>query len=372
MPVAVPSRLDPLLAFAVAHGASDVHLKAGAHPVARVNGALVRIPGMAVCGPEDVDAFADEILADAPIRRRELDDEGETDVAHARDGIGRFRVGLYRQRGLISIAVRVVPAQPRPLGDLGLPPAVARLGESERGIVLVTGTTGSGKSTTLAAIVDAINRRSHKHIVTVEDPIEVVHTDRGSLINQREVGADTGSFASALRRVLRQDPDVIMIGEIRDTATMEAALQAAETGHLVLSTLHTMDAAETVNRAVGFFPLHEQRAVRAMLAGTLRGIVSQRLVRTADGASRVPACEVLVVTGRARDMIADADQTHRLVEVIREGDYYGMQTFDQSLVDHVAAGRVSIDDAVRAATSPQDFRLMLDAGPSRGRPAPGP
>ncbi len=339
--------------------------------MARVNGALVRIPGTAVCGPADVGAFADEILADAPMRRRELDDEARpTSLMPATESAGSG--GSLPPAGLISIAVRIVPAQPRPLGDLWLPPAVARLGESERGIVLVTGPTGSGKSTTLAAIVDAINRRSHKHIVTVEDPIEVVHTDRGSLINQREVGADTGSFASALRRVLRQDPDVILIGEIRDAAPMEAALQAAETGHLVLSTLHTMDAAETVNRAVGFFPLHEQRAVRAMLAGTLRGIVSQRLVRTADGASRVPACEVLVVTGRARDMIADPDQTDRLVEVIREGDYYGMQTFDQSLTDHVAAGRVSIDDAVRAATSPQDFRLMLDAGSSRGRPAPGP
>ena len=228
-----------------------------------------------------------------------------------------------------------------------------------------TGTPGSGKSTTLAAMIDRINRNAHKHVVTIEDPIEMLHVDRGSLINQREVGLDTGSFSSALRRVLRQDPDVIMIGEIRDLVTMETALSAAETGHLVLSTMHTLDATETVNRAIGFFPLHQQQPVRAMLAGTLRGIISQRLVRTADGTGRVPACEVLVTTGRARDMILNPGETGRLTEVIREGDYYGMQTFDQSLFDHVTAGRVSLAAAMEAASSPHDFKLMLDAGASR-------
>jgi twitching motility protein PilT len=261
--------------------------------------------------------------------------------------------------------MRVVPFRVLSVEDLRLPPVVSTLAAEERGIVLVTGTTGSGKSTTLAAMIDRINRTAHKHVVTIEDPIEMLHVDRGSLVNQREVGLDTESFSSALRRVLRQDPDVIMIGEIRDLVTMETALSAAETGHLVLSTMHTLDATETVNRAIGFFPLHQQQQVRAMLAGTLRGIISQRLVRTADGEGRVPACEVLVTTGRARDMILNPDETGRLSEVIREGDYYGMQTFDQSLFDHVTAGRVHLDAAMEAASSPHDFKLMLDAGAAR-------
>jgi twitching motility protein PilT len=202
-------------------------------------------------------------------------------------------------------------------------------------------------------------------VVTIEDPIEMLHVDRGSLINQREVGLDTESFATALRRVLRQDPDVIMIGEIRDLVTMETALSAAETGHLVLSTMHTLDATETVNRAIGFFPLHQQQQVRAMLAGTLKGVISQRLVRTADGQGRVPACEVMITTGRARDMILNADETGRLHEVIRDGEFYGMQTFDQSLFDHVTSGRVPLAAAMDAASSPHDFKLMLDAGAAR-------
>jgi twitching motility protein PilT len=214
-------------------------------------------------------------------------------------------------------------------------------------------------------MIDRINRTSHKHVVTIEDPIEMLHVDRGSLINQREVGLDTESFASALRRVLRQDPDVIMIGEIRDLVTMETALSAAETGHLVLSTMHTLDATETVNRAIGFFPLHQQQQVRAMLAGTLKGVISQRLVRTADGQGRVPACEVMITTGRARDMILNADETGRLHEVIRDGEFYGMQTFDQSLFDHVTSGRVPLPAAMDAASSPHDFKLMLDAGAAR-------
>jgi twitching motility protein PilT len=274
-------------------------------------------------------------------------------------------VNIFRQRGSVSIVLRVVPFKVMSVEDLQLPPAVANLADEERGIVLVTGTTGSGKSTTLAAMIDRINRTSHKHVVTIEDPIEMLHVDRGSLINQREVGLDTESFASALRRVLRQDPDVIMIGEIRDLVTMETALSAAETGHLVLSTMHTLDATETVNRAIGFFPLHQQQQVRAMLAGTLRGVISQRLVRTADGHGRVPACEVMITTGRARDMILNADDTGRLSEVIRDGEFYGMQTFDQSLFDHVTAGRVPLSAAMDAASSPHDFKLMLDAGAAR-------
>ena len=360
-----PPELRALLAHAVERGASDLHLKVPARPIVRINGSLIQVPGYGVLAAEDTERFADELLRGHDVKRAEFEAAGETDLSHARDDLGRFRVNIFRQRGTISIVLRVVPFKVLSVEDLQLPEAVGRLADEERGIILVTGTTGSGKSTTLAAMIDRINRNSHKHVVTIEDPIEMLHVDRGSLINQREVGLDTDSFSSALRRVLRQDPDVIMIGEIRDLVTMETALSAAETGHLVLSTMHTLDASETVNRAIGFFPLHQQQPVRAMLAGTLRGIISQRLVRTADGAGRVPACEVLVATGRARDMILNPGETGRLTEVIREGDYYGMQTFDQSLFDHVTAGRVSLAAAMEAASSPHDFKLMLDAGASR-------
>ncbi len=360
-----PPELGALLAYAVENHASDLHLKVPARPIIRINGALTQVPGYEALRVEDTRRFAAELLAGHEAKSLEFDECGETDLSHTREGLGRFRVNIFRQRGSVSIVLRVVPFRVLSVEDLKLPPVVGRLADEERGIILVTGTTGSGKSTTLAAMVDRINRTAHKHVVTIEDPIEMLHVDRGSLVNQREVGMDTESFASALRRVLRQDPDVIMIGEIRDLTTMETALSAAETGHLVLSTMHTLDATETVNRAIGFFPLHQQQQVRAMLAGTLRGIISQRLVRTADGAGRVPACEVLVSTGRAKDMILNAGETGRLTEVIREGDFYGMQTFDQSLFEHVTSGRVTLAAAMEAASSPHDFKLMLDAGASR-------
>jgi twitching motility protein PilT len=360
-----PPDLGALLAHAVERGGSDLHLKVPSRPIVRVNGVLAQVPGYEILRPEDTARFAAELLRGNESKRIEFEDCGETDLSHTRDGLGRFRVNIFRQRGSISIVLRVVPFKVLSVEDLDLPAVVGRLADEERGVILVTGTTGSGKSTTLAAMIDRINRTSHKHVVTIEDPIEMLHIDRGSLINQREVGMDTESFQSALRRVLRQDPDVIMIGEIRDLTTMETALSAAETGHLVLSTMHTLDATETVNRAIGFFPLHQQQQVRAMLAGTLRGIISQRLVRTADGNGRVPACEVMVSTGRAKDMILNASETGRLSEVIREGEFYGMQTFDQSLFDHVTAGRVTLAAAMEAASSPHDFKLMLDAGASR-------
>src|ERR1044072_8222750 len=243
--------------------------------------------------------------------------------------------------------------------------AYRTLSEEERGIILLTGTTGSGKSTTLAAMMDHINRTMSKHIVTIEDPIEFLHVDRRSIINQREVGMDTLSFKRALRRVLRQDPDVILIGEMRDEETVHTALSAAETGHLVLSTVHTVDAAETVNRIIDFFPPHMHQQVRAMIAGTLKGVISQRLVRPAGG-GRVATCEILRMTGRVKDMIMDPQQTGRLTEGVSEGAYYGMQTFDQALFDHVTAGRVDIDQAMLAATSPHDFKLLLAADGKRG------
>jgi twitching motility protein PilT len=358
-----PSRLAEILGQAVARGASDLHLKVPAPPMARVHGRLEPLAGQGPLRRSDTERILAELLTDQRRKREEFVAEGEVDFSYSRPGVGRFRVNAFRQRGSVTVVLRLVPSSVPRLEDLGLPPVVARLAHEERGIVLVTGTTGSGKSTTLAAMVDRINRGPRKHVVTIEDPIEVLHTDRTSIINQREVGIDTGSFADALRRVMRQDPDVIVIGEIRDLVTVETALNAAETGHLVLSTMHTLDAAETVNRCIGFFPLHQQAQVRAMLAGTLRGIVSQRLVPRVDGQGRVPAIEVLVATGRAQELILRGDEIGSLHEVIREGDFYGMQTFDQSLLAHASAGAVSVEDALRAASRPHDLKLMLDALP---------
>ncbi len=357
--------LGRILRFAIDNGASDIHLKVPAPPALRLHGSLERIPKAPPLTGADTERFLKEMLANYPDKLQEFEETGGADFSHARDGIGRFRVNAFRQRGSVSLVMRAVPFKVPELHELNLPEAVRALAEEERGIVLVTGTTGSGKSTTLGAMIDHINRTTKKHIVTVEDPIEILHTDRQSIINQREVGIDTGSFADAMRRVMRQDPDIILVGEIRDLVTMETALNAAETGHLVFSTLHTLDATETVNRAIGFFPLHQQMQVRAMLAGTLKGVISQRLVKTQTGAGRVPACEVMVMTGRARDFILDPDQTGNLSEVIREGEFYGMQTFDQSLFGHVKEGRITVDEAMRAASSPHDFKLMLEAGQAR-------
>ncbi len=357
--------LGRILRFAIENGASDIHLKVPSPPALRLHGTLERIPKAPPLTSADTERFLREMLADYPDKLQEFEEMGGADFSHARDGIGRFRVNAFRQRGSVSLVMRAVPFKVPELHELNLPEAVRALADEERGIVLVTGTTGSGKSTTLGAMIDHINRTTKKHIVTVEDPIEILHTDRLSIINQREVGIDTGSFADAMRRVMRQDPDIILVGEIRDLVTMETALNAAETGHLVFSTLHTLDATETVNRAIGFFPLHQQMQVRAMLAGTLKGVISQRLVKTQGGAGRVPACEVMVTTGRARDFILDPEQTGNLSEVIREGEFYGMQTFDQSLFGHVTEGRITVDEAMRAASSPHDFKLMLEAGQAR-------
>lgn len=291
--------------------------------------------------------------------------EREVDFSYSVPGLARFRVNAFVQRGAISIVCRVVPFEIRTIDDLMLPPVVRELAEEERGLILVTGTTGSGKSTTLAAMIDHINSTFSKHIVTIEDPVEFLHRDKRSIINQREIGEDTASFARALRRVLRQDPDVILIGEMRDEETVRTALSAAETGHLVLSTIHTVDAAESVNRIIDFFPPNEQRQARSMLAGTLKGVISQRLVPTPDRNGRVACCEILRMTGRVRDMILDPEQTGQLPEVIAEGGYYGMQTFDQALLEHVLAGRVAMEDALRAATHPHDFKLLVASGGRR-------
>ena len=360
----MPLDLDAALRYLVHNDGSDLHLKAGAPPMTRIDGALRPIEGLPELSPEETEAAVHQMLHD-PNKLREFADDNEVDFSYAIEDVARFRVNAFRQRGDVSIVARAIPVNIRSIEGLALPEVVGTLAEEERGIVLLTGTTGSGKSTTLAAMIDHINSTRARHVVTIEDPIEFLHVDKRSLINQREVGQDTASFKRALRRVLRQDPDVILIGEMRDEETVHTALSAAETGHLVFSTVHTVDASETVNRLIDFFPPHMHQQVRAMLAGTLKGIISQRLVPSADG-GRVAACEILRMTGRVRDMIMDHEQTGRLPEVIADGGYYGMQTFDQALFGHLKAGRVTMEEAMLAASSPHDFKLLVAADGKRG------
>src|SRR2546423_5265963 len=346
-------------------GGSDLHLKVPSPPLIRVDGELRPLAGAAPLTPQDTMSVLDLLLGD-PGRGAEFDRDREVDFAYAIPGAARFRINAFLQRGSVSLVCREIPFGIKTVEELNLPTVLKEIAEEERGIVLVTGTTGSGKSTTLAAMIDHINENSPRHVVTIEDPIEFLHQDKRSIVNQREIGQDTESFARALRRVLRQDPDVILIGEMRDEETVRTALSAAETGHLVFSTLHTVDAPEAINRIIDFFPPHEQKQARAMLAGTLKGIVSQRLVPAATGQGRVAAAEILRMTGRVRDMIIDREQTGQLPSVIADGEYYGMQTFDQALFAHLKAGRVNLADAVRCASSPHDFKLLVAADGRRG------
>jgi len=343
---------------------SDLHLKVGSGPLFRVNGVLAVDQGAEPLGTEDTEGALKQLLTDEA-KLSEFADEREVDFSFEIPDVARFRINAFHQRGVVSMACRMIPNEISTIEELALPKVVTELAEEERGIVLLTGTTGSGKSTTLAAMIDHMNHTMSKHIVTIEDPIEFMHADKRSAINQREVGTDTSSFRRALRRVLRQDPDVILIGEMRDEETVHTALSAAETGHLVLSTIHTVDAGESINRMLDFFPPHQHAQARSMIAGTIKGVISQRLVPGADG-GRVAVCEVLRMTGRVRDMIVDPAQTGNLVEVIASGGYYGMQTFDQALFGHVKAGRVSFEDAMNVATSPHDFKLLMQAEGRRG------
>ncbi len=358
--------IDAALRTLIERQGSDLHVKVAAPPTMRLHGVLTPIEGYEPLSGEDTEKAFHDI---AEVRSlTEFEEAGEADFSYSIPGLSRFRVNTFRQRGSISIVCRAIPYDIRSIEELGLPDVVRALAEEERGIVLVTGTTGSGKSTTLAAMVDHINQTRSQHIVTLEDPIEYLHQDKRSLVNQREVGSDTESFARAMRRVLRQDPDVILIGEMRDEETVRTALSAAETGHLVLSTVHTLDATETINRIIDFFPPHLQHQARVMLAATMRGAIAQRLVPGIGGESRVPAAEVLVVTGRVQDLILNPEETGKITEVIAEGEYYGMRTFDQSLLGYVMEGKVSEQVALRAASSPHDFKLMLAA---RGQRASG-
>jgi twitching motility protein PilT len=348
----------------VAKEGSDLHLKVDAAPLFRVHGDLAHDSGADDLTSDDTNGALKTLLSD-PVKLEEFEHEHEVDFSFEIEGVARFRINAFQQRGLTSLVCRAIPHRISTIEELALPTVIRELAEEERGIVLLTGTTGSGKSTTLAAMIDHMNNTMSKHIVTIEDPIEFVHSDKRSAINQREVGMDTASFKRALRRVLRQDPDVILVGEMRDEETVQTALSAAETGHLVLSTIHTVDATESINRLLDFFPPHQHAQARSMIAGTVKGVISQRLVPGAEG-GRVAVCEILRMTGRVRDMILDPTQTGKLVEVITSGAYYGMQTFDQALFGHVKAGRVTFEDAMRVASSPHDFKLLMQADGRRG------
>jgi twitching motility protein PilT len=357
--------VSDLLRYAVEMGASDLHLKAGNVPFVRVDGDLQPSPYPAL-SPSECEGYANALMP--PHKRREFEATNEADVGYTLTGVGRFRVNVFRQRGMVGLAIRRVRSEIPTIEELLLPPVIRELADSPRGLVLITGPTGTGKTTTIASMIGHINRTRRTHIVTVEDPIEVVHDDDRSIIQQREVGLDTESYAAALKHIVRQDPDVIFVGEIRDPESALSAIQAAETGHLVISTLHTIDCTETINRILDLFPPQQQREVRTSFAGALRGIVSQRLVPRADGKGRVPAVEVLVATGRVFDRIVDPNATEEIVDVIAEGDFYGMQTFDQCLVRLVKSGLVTEDDARRASTNPHDFNLALHGVLTRGDP----
>lgn len=351
----MPSMLDYMRYVTDCKG-SDLHVKAGGPPCVRVGGRLQRTDFPPLTAP-DCERVALEIMDEeqaATFKRR-----GEVDFAYSAGNLGRFRVNVFRQRGSVAIAARrVLPGSPG-FETLGLPPVVRTLAEEQRGLVLVTGPTSSGKTTTTAAMINHINCTRACHILTIEDPIEILHSDRMAIVNQREVGQDTEDWVRALRAAMRQDPDVIFVGEIRDAETVKAALQAAETGHLVISTLHTSDVSETVNRIIDFFEPHQQNQVRVSLAASLKGVVSQRLVPRADGRGLVPAAEVLVMNGRVRDLILDPEKTHLIHDIVAESAFYGMQTFDQSLLALFRDGVVSLEDAIAAATSPHDFQIAL-------------
>ena len=349
---------DALVSAAAARKASDIHLRAGHVPLVRINGTLERWTNVQPVSNEDLMAIADRLMspANAERLRRQL----EVDVAWQAPGVGRCRASVFHQRGTIAISLRLIPATVPTLEALGLPKAVVSLADESRGLVLVTGVTGSGKSTTLAALVDLINRTRALHILTIEDPIEFVHTDREAVVTQREVGFDTPAFVSGLRSALRQDPDVILIGEMRDVETIETALVAAETGHLVLSTLHTLDAPETISRIVSVFPPHQQGQIRLQLARVLRSVISQRLMPRADGKGRVLAAEVLVATPYIRDCIADRDKTSLIGDaIVAGGSEYGMQSFDQAITQLCKDELVTIEEALRWVTNVEEFKMRL-------------
>ena len=358
MPIRPFVDLNAVLARAVELGASDIHLKVGQPPVVRRDGQLGLVPDQAPLYDSDLEATLALIADMTPAKLSHFHETGELDIAYTAEGLPRFRVNGFRQRGSISFAFRVIPTKVPSFNELRLPQGVRRLAEEHRGLVLCTGATGSGKTTTLAAVLDHINKTRRMHIVTIEDPIEILHQDQGCIVNQREVGLDTESFLAAIRRVLRQDPDVILIGELRDAETAETALKAAESGHLVFSTMHTIDAAETISRMIEFFPAIKQEQIRSILAGVLRGVISQRLLPRVEG-GRVAAVEVMVNNSRISDLIRE-QTPEEIPDAIAEGQFFDMQTFTQALIELVVAGEIDREVAANAATNRHDFLVSLD------------
>ncbi|MGH9572814.1 MAG: type IV pilus twitching motility protein PilT [Candidatus Acidiferrales bacterium] len=350
--------VDDLLRRAVESRASDLHLKVGNHPYTRVDGILIPITDVPRVTPEEMLSMAFSMMTNR--QKQKFKETAELDMAYGVAGLGRFRVNVFQQRGNVGMVLRVIPTKIRTIEELELPRVLAQVCEEQRGLVLTTGTTGSGKSTTLAAMIDRINSLRAEHIITIEDPIEYLHRDKKGFINQREVEVDTSSFSTALRAALRQDPDVVLVGEMRDLETISTALLAAETGHLVFSTLHTLDATETIQRIIAVFPPPEQKQIRLQLASTLKAVVSQRLVRKSDGAGRVPAVEVMIATGYIRDCIINPDKTRMIRDAIAAGtSQYGMQTFDQSLFDLYSRNLITLEEALMRASNPDDFRLRV-------------
>lgn len=363
----------------VENGASDLHMRPGEPPFYRHNGRLEAVPDSRVLTEDELQGMLLVLTERSPHRRQEFKENGEADLSYSLPDVARFRVNIFRERGNTAMTLRNIPQEVPTLSQLNVPQVIGTMALQTHGLVLVTGATGSGKTTTLAAMIDHINRTKQAHILTIEDPIEIVHPNHQSLISQREVGMDTADFKQALRRALRQDPDVILIGEIRDEETMRTALAAAETGHLVLATLHTINAQETIARVLDLFPADAEKQARAMLAGALHGIISQRLARTTDG-GRVAVVEVLVNTSRIADCITNPEDTGKITEAIERGEYYGMQTFDQCLIGLIAEGQVTEDEAMHHVSSPQNFKLMLESARAQygsdgrifGQPTPAP
>jgi twitching motility protein PilT len=353
----LPLELETILRAAVERGASDIHLKLGHDPVVRFDGNLESLPDFRALGSRDLERFVNDVGASSPARLDLFERTGELDTAFYVANLPRFRVNAFRQRGDISLAFRVIPTTVPDFASLRLPPGVEKLAEEHRGLILVTGATGSGKTTTLAAMVGHINRTRRQHIITIEDPIEILHSDETCIVNQREVGIDTDSFNEALRRALRQDPDVILIGELRDSETAQTALQAAESGHLVLSTMHTVDAAETISRLIEFFPPAKHPQVRSILAGVLKGVVSQRLLPRVEG-GRVAAVEVMVANNRIQELIRE-DKPEFVPEAIAEGSFFHMQPLSKALIDLVLRGEVDEETAAAAAPNRHDFNIAL-------------
>ncbi len=350
--------LNEILTIAFKAKGSDIHIKTGLPPIVRIDGRLHPIPNAQRLSPDFVSETAQSMMNDR--QRRMFEENYEVDLAYAVPGLGRFRVSVYRQRGTVAMVFRSIAFIIPTLDGLNLPPIMQKICKEERGLILVTGTTGSGKSSTLAAMIDYINSQRTCNIITIEDPVEFLHRDNKSIISQREVGTDTPTFSAALKGALRQDPDVILVGEMRDYETIETAMTAAETGHLVMSTLHTMDAAETINRIIGVFPPYHQRQVRIQLASIIKAVVSQRLVPKSDGKGRVPAVEIMLASARVRECIDDKDKTKQLNDAIAQGFVsYGMQSFDQSLMKLYSSKLITYDEALRQSSNPDDFALKI-------------